>query len=50
MKTIRISKTVFPKDKPKNFNEWSAYFFGMYATEMAKVKIGWDKNTYNLKK
>ena len=50
MKTIRISKTVFPKDKPANFNEWSMYFFGMYATEMAKVKIGWDKNTYNLKK
>ena len=50
MKTIRISRTVFPKDKPKNFNEWSAYFFGMYATEMAKVKTGWEKNTYNLKK
>ena len=50
MKTIRISKTIFPKDKPKNFNEWSAYFFGMYATEMAKVKQGWEKNSYNLKK
>ena len=50
MKTIKISKTVFPKDKPSNFNEWSAYFFGMYATEMAKVKIGWEKNTYTIKK
>ena len=24
MKTIRISKTVFPKDRPENFNHWPA--------------------------
>ena len=49
MKSLRISKTIFPKDKPKDFNEWSMYFFGMYATEMAKVKQGWDKNVYKPK-
>ena len=49
MKTIRISRTVFPKDKPANFNQWSMYFFGMYATELAKVKTGWDKNIYTPK-
>jgi len=25
------------------------YFFGMYATEMAKIKEGWDKNIYKPK-
>lgn len=49
MKTIKISRTVFPKDKPANFNQWSAYFFGMYATEMAKVKQGWERNEYKPK-
>ena len=49
MKTIRISKTVFPKDKPANFNQWAMYFFGMYSTELAKVKTGWEKNNYTPK-
>ena len=49
MKTIRISKTVFPKDRPENFNQWSMWFFGMYATELAKVKQGWDRNEYKPK-
>jgi len=49
MKTLRIARTVFPKDKPTNFNQWSAYFFGLYAVELAKVKKGWDKNEYKPK-
>lgn len=49
MKTIRISKTVFPKDRPENFNQWSMWFFGLYSTELAKVKQGWDKNSYTPK-
>lgn len=49
MKTIRISKTIFPKDKPKDFNEWSMWFFGVYAEEMSKVRVGWDKNIYKPK-
>lgn len=49
MKTIKISRTVFPKDRPENFNQWSMWFFGMYSTELAKVKQGWDKNSYTPK-
>ena len=52
MKTLRISKTIFPKDKPQNFNEWAAYFWGIYGTEMDKIKNkkSWDRNTYTIKK
>jgi hypothetical protein len=49
MKTLRIARTVLPKDKPENFNQWSMYFFGLYAVELAKVKKGWDKNSYTPK-
>ena len=52
MKTLRISRTIFPKDKPANFNEWAAYFWGIYGTEMDKIKNkkSWDRNTYTIKK
>lgn len=46
MKAIKISKTVFPKDKPKDYNEWAMWFWGCYKMEMEKVKTGWDKNIY----
>ena len=46
---MRIIRTVMPANPPKDFNEWSMYFFGMYATEMAKVKQGWEKNIYKPK-
>lgn len=51
MKTLRISKTIFPKDRPSDFNEWAMYFWGIYATEMekAKMKKSWDRNTYTIK-
>jgi hypothetical protein len=49
MKTIRISKTVYPPITVKSYNEWSMWFFGMYATELAKVKQGWDRNEYKPK-
>jgi hypothetical protein len=50
MKTLKIARTVFPKDRPSDFNQWAMYFWGIYATEMAKVKTGWDKNEYKPKK
>ena len=49
MKTIKISRTVFPKDRPENFNQWSMWFFGLYSIELAKVKKGWDRNEYKQK-
>jgi hypothetical protein len=49
MKTIKISRTVFPKDRPENFNQWSMWFFGLYAVELGKVKQGWEKNSYTPK-
>ena len=51
MKTLRISKTIFPTDKPQNFNEWSAWFWGIYGTELEKIKNkkSWDRNTYKPK-
>ena len=50
MKTVKISKTVFPANKPKDFNEWSMWFFGCYKMELEKIKQGWDKNIYIPKK
>ncbi|CAB5217041.1 hypothetical protein UFOVP200_40 [uncultured Caudovirales phage] len=52
MKTLRISKTIFPTDKPKDFNEWAMYFWGLYGKEMERVKNlkSWDRNTYTIKK
>jgi hypothetical protein len=51
MKTLRISKTIFPKDKPKDFNEWAMYFWGLYGKEMERQKNikSWDRNTYTIK-
>jgi hypothetical protein len=49
MKTLRIIRTVYPPFQFSSYNEWSMYFFGMYATEMAKIKEGWDKNIYKPK-
>ena len=38
MKTLRISKTIFPKDKPSDFNEWAQFFWGLYGKELDRVK------------
>ena len=46
MKTIKISRTVFPKDKPSDFNQWAQWFWGCYSIEQAKIKHDWDKNIY----
>ena len=50
MKTVKISKTVYPPFKFNSFNEWSMWFFGCYKMELEKTKQGWDKNTYIPKK
>jgi hypothetical protein len=49
MKTIRISKTVFPKDRPENFNQWSMWFWGLYAQSIEKSKNDWSRNEYKPK-
>lgn len=49
MKTLRIKKTVYPPVQIKSYNEWSMWFFGLYSTELAKVKQGFDKNSYTPK-
>ena len=33
----------------ENFNQWSMWFFGLYAVELGKVKQGWDRNEYKPK-
>ena len=49
MKTLRVSKTIFPKDRPSDFNQWAQFIFGCYAFEQGKIKEGWDKNIYKPK-
>ena len=51
MKTLRISKTIFPKDRPSDFNQWAQFIFGCYAFEQGKIKDkkSWDRNTYTIK-
>ena len=51
MKTLRISKTIFPKDRPSDFNEWAMYFWGLYGKEMERQKNikSWDRNIYKPK-
>jgi hypothetical protein len=47
---MKVAKTVYPPVQIKSYNEWACWFFGMYATELAKVKQGFDKNIYIPKK
>jgi hypothetical protein len=51
MEAIRIVKTVFPDQRPKDFNEWSQWFWGLYKVEIDKKKnlSNWDRNIYNPK-
>ena len=49
MKTLKIKKTVYPPLQFSEYNSWACWFFGMYSTELAKVKQGWDKNEYKPK-
>ena len=52
METIRVVRTVYPDNRPKDFNEWSMWFWGMYKIEMEKTKMktSWDRNIYIPKK
>jgi hypothetical protein len=49
MKTLRIKKTVYPPVQFSEYNNWSAWFWGLYAKSIEKSKNDWDKNSYTPK-
>lgn len=50
MKTIRITKTVYPPITVKSYNEWSMWFWELYAQSIEKSKTDWSNNIYIPKK
>ena len=46
METIKIVKTVFPDNRPKEFNEWAEWFWGQFKINHPKKENGWEKNIY----
>ena len=51
MKTLRITKTVHPPFEFSCYNEWAAWFWGLYGKELERIKNqkSWDRNTYKPK-
>lgn len=43
-------KMVTPPFSTKYIYDWTLFFWGFYKSEMAKQKLGWDKNIYIPKK
>ena len=52
METLRVVKTIFPENRPSDFNEWSQWFWGLYGKELERKKNikSWDRNIYKPKK
>jgi hypothetical protein len=49
MKTLRIKKTVYPPSTVASYNEWSMWFWGLYAKSIEKSKNDWSRNEYKPK-
>lgn len=49
MRALKL-KMVTPQFSTKYIYEWSLFFWGFYKSEMAKQKLGWDRNIYIPKK
>ena len=51
MKTLKISRTVYPPFQFSSYNEWAQFFWGLYGKELEKAKNikNWDRNTYKPK-
>jgi hypothetical protein len=50
MKNLKISKTVYPPLQFSEYNNWSAWFFGLYSQSIDKSKKDWSNNIYTPKK
>ena len=50
MGTIKVSKTVYPDNKPKSFNEWSMFILSQLKADIKPKKNGWEQNIYIPKK
>jgi hypothetical protein len=46
---LRIKKTVYPPSTVASYNEWSMWFWGLYAKSIEKSKNDWSRNEYKPK-
>jgi hypothetical protein len=50
METIKVTRTVYPDNRPATFNEWSRFIFSQCKLKVKTKKTGWEGNIFIPKK